>query len=581
MAFDRDKILRLLISLYGEQSAGEALGDLQTLLERFCEQHPELRRQPPQPLTQRDIILIVYPDQVQQPDVPPLETLAQFCRRTLGGLISGVHILPFYPSSSDDGFAVMDYRQVDPAFGGWDSIASLRQDFQLMFDAVINHVSSRSEWFQRFLRGDPLYRQYFIVVEGDPDLSQVTRPRALPLLTAFQTAEGERRLWTTFSADQIDLNYRNPRVLLEVVDLLLFYAAQGADFIRLDAIAYLLKEIGTACIHLPQTHAIIRLFRAALQAAAPNLRLITETNVPHAENISYFGDGSDEAHLVYNFALPPLVLFSLLRGEAEKLSAWAAEIKAPSSETAFFNFLASHDGVGLNPVRGILDEAEIGFLVETVEAGGGLTSYKSNPNGSTSPYELNVNYFDALALPGEPPLGAPLERFMLAQAIMLCLAGVPGIYFHSLFGSRGWREGVVLRRSNRAINRQKLRLADLEAELADQTSLRLHVFQRYRALLRARASQAAFHPAADQQVLPLHPAVFAVLRSPRSLGDPPEMGRPVLCLHNLSAVSVEVSLPRRLYLPLHPLHDLISGKEIPLRSGGKLTLSPYQTLWLS
>ncbi len=577
-----ETIMDLLVSLYGLPAGQEAFVALDSLLARWQKEHPELSKQPARELTEGDALLITYPDQVQQPGEAPLETLAAFCRRHLHGLVSSVHILPFYPSSSDDGFAVVDYRQVDPAFGRWETIDALAAEFRLMVDAVINHVSSRSEWFQGFLRGDPRYREYFIVVRGNPDLSQVTRPRALPLLTRFETADGEQRLWTTFSADQVDLNYHNPRVLLEVIDLLLFYAAHGAEFIRLDAIAYLWKEIGTRCIHLPQTHAIIRLLRAVLQLAAPRLRLITETNVPHAENVSYFGNGFDEAHLVYNFALPPLVLYSLLRGDARKLSEWAATIQPPSAETAFFNFLASHDGIGLNPARGILDEGEIEFLVNAVRSVGGLVSLKSNPDGSASPYELNVNYFDALAAPTEQPLGAPLDRFMLAQAIMLCLPGVPGIYFHSLFGSRGWREGPSLRGSNRAINRQKLLLADLQAELADSQSLRYHVFQRYRALLRARASSRAFHPAAPQQVLELHPAIFALRRTPLPAGAAPKgADAAVLCLHNLSPEPIQLRLPGGVFPRAADRRDLISGKSLSLRSDASVKLQPYQALWLT
>ena len=172
---------------------------------------------------------------------------------------------------------------------------------------------------------------------------------------------------------------------------------QGAEFIRLDAIAYLWKEIGTACIHLPQTHAVVRIMHALLEQAAPQVRLITETNVPHTENMSYFGDGTNEAHLIYNFALPPLVLYTLQNGDAGPLSAWASGLTLPSQQVTFFNFLASHDGIGVTPLRGLLPESAIEELARRTLAQGGLVSYRSNPDGSQSPYELNINYFDALA----------------------------------------------------------------------------------------------------------------------------------------------------------------------------------------
>jgi sucrose phosphorylase len=409
-----------------------------------------------------------------------------------------------------------------------------------MFDAVFNHMSAQGDWFQRFLRADPAFRDFFVTVEGSPDLSRVVRPRALPLLTAFQTATGPRKVWTTFSADQVDLDVRDPRVLLALVDALLFYVEQGAKFIRLDAIAYLWKEIGTTCIHLPQTHRIIQLLRAVLDELAPQVMLITETNVPHADNLSYFGDGTNEAQLVYNFALPPLVLHSLATGNAAKLTRWAQSLQLPSDRVTFFNFLASHDGIGLNPARGILNGVEIDALVQRAQDHGGFVSYKHNSDGSKSPYELNINYFDALSNPAATePLRTQIDRFICAQSIMLSLAGVPGLYFHSLFGSRGDRAGAEASGIPRRINRQKFERAKLEAELLDPSNRQAMVFTCLKHFLQQRRAFPAFHPAAPQNVLECDDRVFAILRTTRN-GD-----NHLLCLHNVSnqAVSVQVRLP--------------------------------------
>ncbi len=492
-------------------------------------------------------------------------------------MVSGVHILPFFPWSSDDGFAVVDYRRVAPEYGDWDDVARLGKHFRLMFDAVINHISTRSEWFQAFLRGEAPYRDYFIVVDEQADLSRVVRPRALPLLTRFQTADGEKALWTTFSADQVDLNYHNPSVLLEIVDILLEYVWRGAEFIRLDAIAYLWKEIGTPCIHLPQTHWIIQLFRAVLDEVAPHVMLITETNVPHEENISYFGDGTNEAQMVYNFALPPLVLHAFHTASAETLSSWAATLSLPSDRATFFNFLASHDGIGLNPARGILSEEEIAALVQRTGEVGGLVSNKRDADGGESPYELNINYFDALnaARPSDP-LDVQVARFVTAHAILFSLVGVPGIYFHSLFGSRGWPEGVECLGHNRAINRQKLRRADLERELADSASRRAGVFQSLKRLLRARAKHNAFHPFGRQEVLGGNPAVFAVLRIS------PDGTRRALCLHNVTPSPQEVSFPlsRLRVTEKDRWRDMIDGTVFAPSKPFAVSLAPYQTFWL-
>lgn len=536
----------LLIELYGLQTASQVGLRLQTLLTHYRGHIPTPVRSN---LNEKDAMLITYADQVCQEGELPLQTLSNFCDRHIGGIISSVHLLPFFPWSSDDGFAVKDYRKVDPALGSWDNVEQLGHHFRLMFDGVINHVSAEGNWFQAFLRNEVPYCDYFITINNDPDLSQVVRPRTLPLLHEYPTQTGMRQVWTTFSSDQVDLNYHNPDVLLEVIDVLLGYVQRGAQFLRLDAIAYLWKEIGTNCIHLPQTHAFVKLLHAVLTDVAPHVRLITETNVNHRDNLSYFGDGTNEAQLIYNFALPPLVLHSFLSADSSILSDWAAELQTPSKETTFFNFLASHDGIGLNPIQDILSPTQINDLVNCTLAHGGKISYKHNSNGSQSPYEMNINYFDALSDPNSPePAELQVKRFLAAQSIMLSLRGLPGIYFHSLFGSQNWSEGITLQGQNRAINRQKLTLAELDDALQTPGSLRAQVFTGYRKLLLKRAASPSFHPQAKQEILRLGRSIFAVLRT--SI----EGNKKVLCLHNLTAET---------------------------QQAGTWTLPPYETLWLS
>jgi sucrose phosphorylase len=556
--------------IYGKDLGASTTQRVLNLIARYGQIAPHGRTD----LTQQDSVLITYGDQVRAPDQAPLHTLADFANTHVQGVVSGIHLLPFYPYTSDDGFSVVDYRAINPDLGSWDDVARVGQRFRLMFDAVINHISAKSTWFQGFLQDDPVYKNYFVTVDGDPDLSQVIRPRALPLLTRFNTPSGEKNVWTTFSVDQIDLNYGNPDVLIEILDVLLYYAAQGADFIRLDAIAFMWKEIGTTCLHMPQTHAIIQMCRAVLESAAPHVRLITETNVPHVDNIAYFGDGTNEAQLVYNFALPPLTLHTLHTGDARVLSQWAATLALPSNQTTFFNFLASHDGVGLNPARGIMSNAEIDAMIARVQANGGLISYKHMPDGSRAPYEMNVNYFDALAPTPESGEKA-VERFIAAHAIMFSLVGVPGIYFHSLFGSCGWPEGVMQLGHNRAINRQKFQRADLEAELANSGSQRRHIFGQLAHLLRARSSHAAFHPFGTQKILDSGPAIFAVLReSPNGLAR-------AVCLINCSNQEQLVSLPwRNLLGTNNAVRDLVSGARLNVH-GPSLAMAPYAVRWLT
>ena len=556
------KLFDHLIFLYGEEKAPQLYERAQKLVDgyrtRIFTHSGEL--------TERDSILITYGDQVQSTNEKPLQTLGKFCKKYLTNIVSGIHILPFYPWTSDDGFSVVDYREIDPSLGEWDDVSSMQSHFRLMFDGVINHISAQSDWFKGFLRDDPKYRDYFITVENLPELSRVVRPRALPLLTPFTTPSGEKLVWTTFSEDQIDLNFKNPEVLLEILDILLLYVEHGATFIRLDAIAYLWKEIGTTCIHLAQTHHVIQFLRAALNEVAPHVHLITETNVPHADNISYFGDGTNEAQLVYNFALPPLTLHTFHTGDARILSNWARTLTLPSRQTTFFNFLASHDGIGLNPARGILSDAEIDSLVGKTLEHGGLISYKHNADGSQAPYEMNINYFNALSNPnGDESLELQINRFIASQAIMLSLLGMPGIYFHSLFGSRGWIEGVKLTGRNRTINREKLQLDNLQNELANENSLRSRVFAKYSQLLKARSGASAFHPHGAQKILDIHPSVFAIERIS------PDGTSRVLCLHNVSDQIISFSTKRKSAVVL------FTGQTIQVSN---VTLQPYQVEWL-
>lgn len=576
----RARLFDHLSALYGSADAPEILERLTGQMEVFSRNlvHAENAARRPA-LSERTAVLITYGDQVHDPGASLLHTLVDVLEQTASGLISDVHVLPFFPYSSDDGFAVIDYESVNPALGDWSDVHRLADHFGLMVDLVLNHVSAKSRWFEAFLRGEVGFEDYFITVDEGVDLSTVVRPRALPLLTPVETASGRKNVWTTFSADQIDLNYANPRVLLRMIDVLLFYVGQGAALIRLDAVAFLWKRIGGPSIHCEETHRIVKLMRAVLDAVAPDVLLVTETNVPHEENISYFGDGSDEAQLVYQFPLPPLVVDAFHQADALKLSEWAGGLVALPGDATFFNFLASHDGIGLRPLEGLLESSRVDAMVERTLDHGGQVSYKHDADGKESAYELNISFFDALSNPetGES-IDLQVERFLSAQAIMLSLAGVPGIYFHSLFGSRSWAEGVMERGEKRAINREKVPRDALLAELHDPNSLRAKVFDGYRRLLRARGSSPAFHPKSPQRVLEIDRRVFAVLRgSPRNA--------PVLCLHNVSdeAVPIRIDAREAGWSATAAPVDMLAGEH---GLGGappawEVVLRPHETLWLA
>jgi glycosidase/FMN phosphatase YigB (HAD superfamily) len=582
------RIREELTFLYGRAAAVGIAEQIGSLLERWTG-----KVRPPEGVDPRECLrrrlrldesvclLIAYGDQFREPGAAPLETLERAMTLLFHDLLAGVHLLPFFPSSSDDGFSVLDFRAVDPGLGGWEQVRRIAGRGLLMVDLVLNHASAQGEWFRGYLRGDPRYREFFIEVPEAADLSAVFRPRALPLATEFRTAAGPRRLWTTFGPDQVDLNYANPAVLLEMLDVLLTYAAGGARLVRLDAVAYLWKQIGTSCLHHPRTHGLVRLLRAVLDAAAPWVLLLTETNVPQQENLSYFGDGSREAQLVYQFPLPPLVLDAFLQEEASSLRVWASALPACGPHTAFFNFLASHDGIGLLPAAGLLPPERIQALAEAVLKRGGRVSFKAGPAGEV-PYELNISYLDAVARPGEPE-ARRAGAFLVSQAILLALAGVPAIYVHSLLGTPSDREAVERTGRNRAINRRKLEYREAEALLQEQGTLRARVLAGYSRLLAARAGHPGFHPQGAQRVLDSRGGLFCLERTS------PDGREKVLCLHNVGgrAEVFRTDPPpgRAGAAAAADWVDLISGRVVvPGRDEGGRSLvpvGPYEALWLA
>lgn len=559
-----ESIKASLFRIYGPAKGQEAFERICTVLSGYSADVEKCTEY----FSEDDVVLITYGDSLNEADETPLKTLTNFTSTHLAQTISTIHILPFNPFSSDDGFSVIDFFEVNPELGTWKHIQDLGKHFKLMFDLVLNHISSKSPWFKNYLDEKAGFRELAIEVDPATDLSQVTRPRSLPLLTEFSKGSGAKvHVWTTFSADQIDFNYRSAAVLENMIRILLYYVKQGARIIRMDAIAYLWKEIGTTCIHLPRTHEIVKLFRNVLDHVNPNVMILTETNVPHDENISYFGNGKGEAQMVYNFTLPPLVFHSLVKEDATHLSDWAKTLRTVSDQTTFFNFTASHDGIGVRPLEGILDGSEINVLMDIVMQNGGRISYKDNPDGSKSPYELNITYIDALRKKSDTDSDLHIKRFLVSQAIALILPGVPAVYIHSLLGSQNWTEGVEQTGRARSINREKLRMATIMDQLDDPESFRSKIFSGYVKLIQIRRKQKAFHPNSGFDVLSIHPKAFIIKRYCQS--------QLLFALTNMAGESITVNLPGR--LP-REMKDLISDAQVATHT---ILLEPYQIMWLS
>lgn len=510
---------------------------------------------------QDDVFLITYGDQFYEDGETKLTTFNKMYQQFFSDTFPIVHFLPFFPYSSDDGFSVIDYEQVNPEIGDWADVQVMNRNARLMFDFVCNHMSTKSNWFQGYLNNRTSYKDFFIESDPSIDLSMVTRPRTSPLLSEFVDLDGKiRNIWTTFSDDQVDLNFANPKVLLRMIDVLLFYVDQGADFIRLDAVGFLWKKAGTSSIHLPETHKIIQLFRSIVEEVAPGTILITETNVPHQDNISYFGDGTNEAQMVYQFPLPPLVLHAIRTGNTSYLQKWANEIYLPTEEVSFFNFLASHDGIGLNPIRGIIDEAEILDLVASIEKEGALVNYKQNPDGSFSPYEINTTYIDALSNQSDED-ELRLKRFMVAHSILLTIIGIPAVYVQSILGGRNYYEGVEKTGANRTINRQKYKASEICDSLLKSGSFRNQVYRELQELIQLRRSEEAFHPNCAMRVLETNHATFGIVRDEK-----------VYVLHNMSDQAQTISLDAGTYINLLTKNECVIQKEV--------ILEPYQFVWL-
>ncbi|WP_270345500.1 sugar phosphorylase [Enterococcus thailandicus] len=463
-------------------------------------------------IDQSNAYLITYGDSFQHGNEKGLKVLREVVQTYLDDSITDVHLLPMFPFTSDDGFSVTDYLTINPALGDWDDIKKLAQKKRLMYDFVANHMSAKSEWFKKFLNNDIGFEQSFVEYQEEFDTTNVTRPRTSPLFHEYSTDKGEKKkVWTTFSDDQVDVNPKDPIMLARLSEVLLEYTFRGASSIRLDAIGFLWKDSGTTCMHLPKTHEIVKMWRTLLNHFSPNTQIITETNVPHKENISYLGDGHNEANQVYQFPLPPLVLFSFIQENTQKLAEWASTIHALSDEATFFNFLASHDGIGMRPVEGILDDTERETIVERVLNNQGKVSYKSNPDGSQTVYELNINYGDALRS-SEDTDQLAAKKLIAAHNILLSFVGVPAIYYHSIFGSRGDLQGVEESGINRRINRQKIETKQLATEL-DIDSYRKTVYEGITRLLKERQNYEAFSPYGEQEVLHLDEQVFALKRT--------------------------------------------------------------------
>ena len=524
--------------------------------------------------SQRDVALITYGDSIVDGGSKPLKVLRDFCEKWLGNYVTWVHILPFFPWTSDDGFSVLDYSSVNQALGDWNDISDIATDYRLMADLVLNHCSSRSAWFENFKQGVEPGKGYFFTKGPSFDVSRVVRPRTSDLTMPVVTSEGEQQVWCTFSHDQVDFDFSNPDVLLEFTRIIRLYLDRGVRIFRLDAVAFTWKRSGTTCINLPEAHDLVRLLRSLIEWVQPDAIIITETNVPNIENLAYFGQ-RDEAHCIYNFALPPLLIHTLVEADSSRITRWLMSMPPAILGTTYFNFLASHDGIGLRPVEGLLSEGELDSMIDRLQENGALLSWREHADGTRTVYEVNVSLFDAFKHTGEA-VDRTLDRMILAHAILLGLEGVPAIYLHSFVATNNDLSRVENTGHNRAINRHQWALDELTGLLNDAKSQNARCLQAIKQLIDMRQGQPAFHPNATQFTLNCGRSIFGFWR------QSPDRAQSIFCLYNVTPISTTIAAASLNLIGSDSWRDLISGETVDLFSEDPtIELAPYQAVWLT
>jgi sucrose phosphorylase len=570
-----DKVLYHLETIYKDEEPNQPLTELADEIIHIMRLDSDYQTPTPYQNNwdENDVVLITYGNSIQQAGEAPLKTLHRFLGKQVNGSINSVHILPFFPFCSDDGFAVKDYYAVNEALGDWEDIEKLSQDYRIMADLVINHGSSSSEWFQNFIKGNGEGHDYFYTTTSDASIQKVVRPRTSPLLRPTETSNGMEYVWCTFSHTQVDFDFRNTAVLKEFIKIIRFYLDKGIRIFRLDAVAFLWKKLGTNCLNLPETHEVVRLIRNLIEHAYPDTVLITETNIPNRENLSYFGN-ANEAHCIYNFSLPPLLVNTLVTGNCQYLKQWLMSMPPAQNGTTYFNFIASHDGIGLRPAEGLLSESEIASLITTMQQFGGAISWRAGENETKKPYEINISLFDALQGTTQGKDQWNVERFICAHAIMFALEGIPAIYIHSLLATGNDTEGLAQSGQNRSINRRALQYAEITAELGNDTSQQSIVSSLLKSLITLRKAQPAFHPNATQFTLHLGEQLFGFWL--QSI----DRKQSIFCISKISDKPQEIRVAELNLIITDHWHDIISG-EVFDENTQTFTLSPYQVLWIT
>lgn len=574
---DRLKIDKLLKTIYSNHTTEEInfiSNQLLQILDDFSGKSSFEEIRDKERWNESHSVLITYADSIYKNGEATLITLRKLLSKHFGSLSKVVHILPFLKSTSDGGFAVSSYDSLEEKFGDWDDLKSISKNHDLMADLVLNHVSSSHPWVQQFIKSQEPGISNVFSPKQNLDWSNVVRPRSSSLFSQINTDDGPKQVWTTFGPDQIDLNWHNPKMTLEFLNLITTYLSNGIKWLRLDAVGFIWKESGTTCLHLPKAHSIVKILRVLLNNLLDDGVLITETNVPQKENLSYLIP-DDEAHMAYNFPLPPLLLEAIITSRADILNSWIFDWPKLPEDTTLFNFTASHDGVGLRALEGLMNEQRIKDLLINCEKRGGLVSHRRLSNGDDKPYELNISWWSAMEDSSRDTKRFQYERFILSQLLVMALKGVPAFYLPALLASENDIKSFSMTGQRRDLNREKFKSENLSAVLNNPESNANKNLKYLRNAMDIRSELKQFHPCSEMKCLSKGRSDIVVIKRGRG----PES---VFAIHNMTENKINYQLndndiPKIIDNDFNT-HDFLTSTKYNCKN---ISLDPFQVIWLS
>lgn len=392
--------------------------------------------------------------------------------------VGSVHILPFFPSSADRGFAPISYKTVDPAFGNWEDIAALAKSYPLMFDFMINHISRQSELVQDFCIDWDAFWGKSGASESDVVAIYKRKDRAPFVEIDFGDTQGKRKVWCTFGEEQIDLDLCKPAVQSFFTHTINELAAKGASIIRLDAFAYAVKKAGSSCFFVePEIWELLG--SVAAMAKKAGVEILPEIH----EHYSIQMKLAEKGYWVYDFALPALVLHALYSGRVDKLANWLKICPRKQWTT-----LDTHDGIGMVDVVDLLSPEEIDFTRESLYKKGANVQkkYSSAEYNNLDVYQINCTYYSAL--------GNNDDAYLLARAVQFFAPGIPQVYYTGLLAGINDIELLEKTKNGRDINRHYYTLAEVASET------KRPVVKKLLELCRLRNTHPAFAVEADIEI---------------------------------------------------------------------------------